>query len=117
MIKIAYDLLQELGIPMRMHGSVYLLDAIRYSIKDPTLTDELHNRLYPKVCELYGLTPGAIEKAIRIAIEAMFAKGNTDAIYRLCGNSVSPDKAKLTNKKFIKACVCEVQRRLEMEDI
>ena len=116
MIKIAYDLIQELGVPMHLYGAVYLMDAIRYSIKDPTLTDELHNRLYPKIADLYGLTPGAIEKTIRVAVEEMFAKGNMDYIYELCGDSVSPDKAKLTNKKFIKACVEEVRRRLQQEE-
>lgn len=115
MLKIAYDLFQELGLPFRMHGAVYLMDAIRYSIKDPTYMDSMHERLYPKVAELYPVSPCAIEKAIRIAIEAMFARGNVDAIYRLCGEDISPEKAKLTNKPFIKACVKEVIRRMELQ--
>lgn len=116
MLKIAYDLFQELGLPFTMHGAVYLMDAIRYSIKDPTCMDSLHERLYPKVAELYGVGPDAIEKAIRVAVEAMFARGNVDAIYGLFGDDISPEKAKLTNKPFIKACVREVMRRMEMEE-
>lgn len=115
MLKIAYDLFQELGLPFRMYGAVYLMDAIRYSIKDPTYMDSMHERLYPKIAELYPVSPGAIEKAIRIAIEAMFARGNADAIYRIFGDDVSPEKAKLTNKPFIKACVREVMRRMELQ--
>lgn len=117
MIKIAYDLFQELGMPMSMHGSVYMIDAVRYSIKDPTLTDALHKRLYPKIASLYGIGPDAIEKAIRIAIEAVFARGDVDVLYRIFGDGVSPEKAKLTNKQFIKACVSEVKRRMELEEL
>lgn len=111
MLKIAYDLFQELGLPFTMYGAVYLMDAIRYSIKDPDCMDSVHKRLYPKIAELYGCSPDAIEKAIRIAIEAMFARGNVDVIYRIFGENISPEKAKLTNKLFIKACVKEVMHR------
>ena len=116
MLKITYDLFQELGLPFKMHGAVYLMDAIRYSIEDPTCMDSVYERLYPKVAELYECGPDAIEKAIRVAIEAMFARGNVDAIYRIFGENISPEKAKLTNKPFIKACVKEIMRRMEMEE-
>ena len=117
MIKITYDLFQELGIPMRMYGAVYLMDVVRYCIKDPSLMDAVYGRLYPKVAELYPVQPRAIEKAIRIAIEAAFAKGDAEVLYRLCGDSVNPEKAKLTNKHFIKVLVEEVQRRMKQEEL
>ena len=66
--------------------------------------------LYPLIARRHGLTPAAVERSLRLCIEATWTRGDLAAIDRFFGSSVDPDRGKPTNREFI----CRVQERVTL---
>lgn len=82
-------LLQEMGVPAHFKGYNYLRDAVRIVLRDEQmLGGALTKKLYPRLAEKYGSTPGGVEAAIRNAVLAAWESGNRDFIERLSGGSI-----------------------------
>lgn len=82
-------LLQEMGVPAHFKGYNYLRDAVRIVLRDEQmLGGALTKKLYPKLAEKYGSTPGGVEAAIRNAVLAAWESGNREFIDKLSGGNL-----------------------------
>ena len=107
------DLLKALGMPQHLKGYGYITKAIKLCILDPSYIGRISYGLYPDLAHLYNTSTGALERAIRLSIEAAFDNGDIESISRIFGNTISISKGKLTNRKFIVACTNEITRRMK----
>lgn len=78
-------------------------------VHPPLLTDVTHG-LYPLMARRAQLTPCAVERRLRLAIESTWNRGDYDAIARFFGQSVDPERGKPTNREFL----CQLQERLTL---
>ena len=78
-------------------------------VHPPLLTDVTHG-LYPLMAHRAQLTPCAVERRLRLAIESTWNRGDYDAIARFFGQSVDPERGKPTNREFL----CQLQERLTL---
>lgn len=82
-------LLQEMGVPAHFKGYNYLRDAVRIVLRDEQmLGGALTKKLYPKLAEKYGSTPGGVEAAIRNAVLAAWESGNREFLDKLSGGNM-----------------------------
>jgi len=82
-------LLQEMGVPAHFKGYNYLRDAVRLVLRDnQMLGGSLTKKLYPKLAEKYGSTPGGVEAAIRNAVLAAWESGNREFLVKLSGGNL-----------------------------
>ncbi len=95
------SILTRIGVPCSVLGFRYLREAIALVVKDYDLVYAITSELYPKVAEIFNVTPGRVERAIRHAIEAAWDRGGLDDQAEIFGNTVSPNKGKPTNSEFI----------------
>ena len=100
-LAIAGALLDQLSVPDTLKGYRYLCLAAASLACAPRLGLSLSKGLYPYVASREGATPGAVERAVRLAVEHTWLKGNLDAIARLFGLSVDPEKGKPTNAECL----------------
>lgn len=96
----------ELGVPLNLSGFCYATEAICIAANDPEAVMPGNvTALYDKVADLFGGTKGScVARCIRAAIERCFENCDPDVIRQYFGNTVSPQKGKLTNSEFINAC-------------
>lgn len=63
------SIIAGLGIPANIRGGEYLADAVEMALEDKELIEALTGRLYPKVAEKHGVTPGRVERSVRHAVQ------------------------------------------------
>ena len=107
---LAQGLLTALRMPPRLRAWGFLPDLIGLTTVHPPLLCDIAHGLYPLVARRHGLTPGAVERSLRLCIEATWTRGDLAAIDRFFGSSVDPDRGKPTNREFI----CRVQERVTL---
>ena len=95
------EVMHELGIPAHIKGYLYLREAIKKVIKRVELLGAVTKELYPEVADSFDTTSSRVERAIRHAIEVAWERGNTDALDKYFGGTVSEEKGKPTNSQFI----------------
>lgn len=93
--------LTQLCIPAANNGFRHLAAAIRLCVEREELSYNITKQLYPGVAEACETTAHRAERAIRHAIELCFERCDPEIIEEYFGNSVSPNKGKLTNSEFI----------------
>lgn len=109
------DTIRQLGIPAHIKGHLYIIEAIKYCLKQmqegkafPQMTKEI----YPKVAAEFNTTPPRVERAIRHGIELTWSRlGNEELIDLLFGSSIDPKKGKPTNSEFIASVVDYIRRK------
>ena len=67
----------------------------------PVLMDDLRHRLYPLVARRHAMTPAAVERSLRLAVESTWSRGDLAKLERFFGHSVDPERGKPTNKEFL----------------
>lgn len=67
--------LVSLGLPAKLIGCSYLAEAIRLSIKDISLTQNLSKGLYLEIARNMNTTPSCVERCMRNAISAAYHTG------------------------------------------
>ena len=88
-------------MPCNFRGFQFCVDAIRINVEQPDET-RTAAKLYAMVAELTHEEPRKVERAIRHAVESTMTHGNDEAVYKIFGATIRPDKAKPTNFQFIK---------------
>ena len=83
--------LVSLGIPTKMVGCSYLVEAIRLARGDATLMRNLSKGLYLEIARCMDSTPSRIERCIRNAIEHAYRSGELRSRMKNCPS----------NKEFI----------------
>lgn len=95
------SIIHEIGVPAHIKGYLYLREAITMVYNDVELLGSITKILYPAIGKKYNTTASRVERAIRLAIEVAWSRGNMESIGQLFGYTVSNSKAKPTNSEFI----------------
>ena len=93
--------LRTMPMTVKLKGYHYVKDAILKVIEDKSLANAVTKELYPSIAKKYNTTAGAVEKAIRTAIELTWDCGNIETLNKLFGNSSKNLCVKPSNAKFI----------------
>lgn len=90
-----------IGVPPHIMGYKYLREAVKLTVENPQVVNEITKVLYPTVAEKFESTPSKVERAIRHAIEVAWNRGRVEAINSLFGVKVYLGNDKPTNSEFI----------------
>ena len=67
------EIMHQIGVPAHIKGYQYLREAILLSVGDDEMINSVTKYLYPTVAKKFGTTPSRVERAIRHAIEELWA--------------------------------------------
>lgn len=98
---LARGLTHALSVPDGLRARAFLPDMTALAALHPPLTRDLRARLYPLTARRHGITPAAVERSLRLAVESAWSRGRLDALERFFGQSVDPERGKPTNKEFL----------------
>ena len=93
--------LHAMPITVKLKGYHYIKEAVLRVIADRSLANAVTKELYPSIAKKYSTTSGAVEKAIRTAIEITWDYGNVQALNELLGSSGDTLCDKPSNAKLI----------------
>lgn len=85
------DILKSMGVPAHILGYKYLRHAIVLVVNDGKMMETVTKKLYPSVANQFNSTPTRVERAMRSAIDAAWAR-KTDAFaenFKYSGGSAS----------------------------
>lgn len=116
--KTSMDILKKVGMPPHLSGYNYTQRAIQMCVLNPNyLRGYVTKCLYPEVAKEFDTTPSRVERAIRHAIEAVFWRGNPEAVVDIFGDVLNVKNGKLSNSEFLAASVNEITRQLKERGI
>ena len=95
------SLLSSLGVPARLSGFYYLVDAILYLLCQPIETRCMTMEVYPTVARRYSTSPLAVERAIRTAINQSWQEQNIPLYCALSGRNPAPHEPRPTTCEFV----------------
>ena len=95
------SLLSSLGVPARLSGFHYLVDAILYLLRQPIETRCMTMEVYPTVARRYSTSPLAVERAIRTAINQSWQEQNIPLYCALSGRNPAPHEPRPTTCEFV----------------
>lgn len=107
---LAHQLLTALGMPRTLRAWTFLPEMAALTVVHPPLLTDMTHGLYPLMAQRTALTPCAVERRLRLAIESTWNRGDYDAIARFFGQSVDPERGKPTNREFL----CQLCERLTL---
>jgi two-component system response regulator (stage 0 sporulation protein A) len=81
------SVLRMLSVPANFIGFSMLHETIKMAIDDPTLLRAITKSLYPKVSMMFNNTPEQVERNMRHAIRAAWARGGAAAFHRVLGHN------------------------------
>ena len=90
-INLAREIIRNLGIPAKLSGCQYLVESILRLDDNMALLRNLSKGLYAEIAKELDATPGGVERSMRSAISAAYARGNMSKYFERCP----------TNKEFI----------------
>lgn len=95
------SLLAHLGVPARLSGFYYLVDAILYLLRQPIETRCMTMEVYPTVARRYSTSALAVEHAIRTAINQSWQEQNIPVYCAMSGRNPAPNEPKPTTCEFV----------------
>jgi len=87
-----------------------LPDMAALTAVHPAYLTDLQHGLYPVTGQRHRMTAGAVERSLRLCVEATWSRGALEDLERFFGSSVDPDRGKPTNREFL----CRVQERITL---
>ena len=96
-----HSVLSSLGVPARLSGFYYLVDAILYLLRQPIETRCMTMEVYPTVARRYSTSPLAVERAIRTAINQSWQEQNIPLYCALSGRNPAPHEPRPTTCEFV----------------
>lgn len=99
---LARGLLKALSVPEGLGAWSFLPDMAALAALHPALLRDLRSRLYPLTARRHGMTPAAVERSLRLCVEAAWSRGRLEALERFFGQSVDPERGKPTNREFLR---------------
>lgn len=97
--KNAASLLRAIGMLPKYKGYWFLLYILEIAVEDPLAAHNISARLYPRVCNRFGVSCAQVERNIRFAIRRTWetdATGYMHALFRNYSITYVP-----TNSEFI----------------
>ena len=99
--KYVTKIMLGLGVPVHLGGYRYIREAILISIADMEAVNRVTKYLYPEIAEMYNTTPVKVERAIRTAIEASWARGSREVMEEIFGYSSALVPKRPSNSEYI----------------
>lgn len=90
-----------IGISAKLKGYKFLREAIKLTLAEPDIINNVTTRLYPKIAGIFGTDTNRVERDIRNAIEVAWTRGKIENINSLFGMRVYNSYEKPTNSEFI----------------
>ena len=90
-----------IGIPAHVIGYQYLKEAIKLTLENTNLVNNMTKELYPLVAKKFDTNAGKIERSIRNAITTAWNRGKMESINQIFGYQVYGKNDKPTNGEFI----------------
>lgn len=90
-----------IGVPPHVMGYQYLREAIKMTVAEQSLINNVTKKLYPEIAEKFNTTASKVERAIRHAIEVAWNRGRIDAINSVFGTKLYIGTDRPTNSEFI----------------
>ena len=95
------EIIHQVGIPAHIKGYHYLRDAIIMCVEDNEMINSVTKLLYPTVAKKHSTTSSRVERAIRLAIEVAWDRGDVDTLNTYFGYTINCGRRKPTNSEFI----------------
>lgn len=93
--------LDQIGVKHSLKGYGYIISAVEKCLENRSKLISIIKGLYTEIAEENSDTVWRVERSIRHAIEVTWTNGNTNAINKIFGYTVSVKKGKPTNSEFI----------------
>ena len=93
--------LDQIGVKHSLKGYGYIISAVEKCLENRSKLVGIIKGLYTEIAEENSDTVWRVERSIRHAIEVTWTNGNTNAINKNFGYTVSVGKGKPTNSEFI----------------
>ena len=93
--------LDQIGVKHSLKGYGYIISAVEKCLENRSKLIRIIKGLYTEIAEENSDTVWRVERSIRHAIEVTWTNGNTNAINKIFGYTVSVEKGKPTNSEFI----------------
>lgn len=93
--------LDQIGVKHSLKGYGYIISAVEKCLENRSKLINIIKGLYTEIAEENSDTVWRVERSIRNAIEVTWTNGNTNAINKIFGYTVSVEKGKPTNSEFI----------------
>lgn len=93
--------LDQIGVKHSLKGYGYIISAVEKCLENRSKLIHIVKGLYTEIAEENSDTFRRVERSIRHAIEVTWTNGNTNAINKIFGYTVSVEKGKPTNSEFI----------------
>jgi two-component system response regulator (stage 0 sporulation protein A) len=93
--------LDQIGVKHSLKGYGYIISAVEKCLENRSKLISIIKGLYTEIVEENSDTVWRVERSIRHAIEVTWTNGNTNAINKIFGYTVSVEKGKPTNSEFI----------------
>ena len=93
--------LDQIGVKHSLKGYGYIISAVEKCLENRSKLIHIVKGLYTEIAEDNSDTFRRVERSIRHAIEVTWTNGNTNAINKIFGYTVSVEKGKPTNSEFI----------------
>lgn len=93
--------LDQIGVKHSLKGYGYIISAVEKCLENRSKLISIIKGLYTEIAEENSVTVWRVERSIRHAIEVTWTNGNTNAINKIFGYTVSVEKGKPTNSEFI----------------
>lgn len=93
--------LDQIGVKHSLKGYGYIISAVEKCLENRSKLISIIKGPYTEIAEENSDTVWRVERSIRHAIEVTWTNGNTNAINKIFGYTVSVEKGKPTNSEFI----------------
>lgn len=93
--------LDQIGVKHSLKGCGYIISAVEKCLENRSKLISIIKGLYTEIAEEKSDTVWRVERSIRHAIEVTWTNGNTNAINKIFGYTVSVEKGKPANSEFI----------------
>lgn len=93
--------LDQIGVKHSLKGYGYIISAVEKCLENRSKLIRVVKGIYTEIAEENSDTVWRVERSIRHAIEVTWTNGNTNAINKIFGYTISVGKGKPTNSEFI----------------
>lgn len=85
----AESLLRSIGVTKRLTGFAYAVFMIEQIVSGQSSVQLITKRLYPETARHFGVSPHAVERALRTVIHACWKYGDKDRLNRIAGRKLA----------------------------
>ena len=93
--------LDDLSFKQTLKGRAYAAWLLERLVPSTFCASHSLTLLYAECAGVFGTTPAAVERCLRVAVESVFTQGSLTGIERFFGATVDPERGKPTNRAFL----------------